>query len=111
MYGIYLRWEMDANGTWFYEIGEIKVEGFVFESGVIRAGLSHLKELEKKKMDELQTELNDVNRSIEQLLLAPQHIEEINPEQDTLNVLLGRHAEIVDLLDYPPREERNKDFD
>lgn len=109
MYGLRLRWEIDADGSWFYTIGEVKVDGFWCESAAIKAGLNHLKRLEQQKMDELQAELKDVERSIHHILMGVQHIGEPVFMQDVaLDVLLQRKAEITELLEYP---ELSDNFD
>lgn len=110
MYGIFLHWERDADGTWCFTVGEEKVEGFWAESSAIRAGFKRLKELEAKKMEELEMELLDVSRSIEDIFLAPQHIGELSAGVE-LNVLLARQNELRDTLDFPPDEERDRQFD
>lgn len=106
MYGVHLYWERDADGSWFFVIGKELVDGFLTESAVIRAGLKRLKELEQEKMEELELELMDVDRSIEKLLMAPQHIGENQMGDWELEDLRNRHKELKDLLEYPPIRER-----
>lgn len=107
MYGIRLYWEMDADGSWFYTIGELKVTGFWCESAAYRAGLRQLKTMEKKMLEDLEAELIDVNRCIDQIIMAPQHIGELSYDSSSLESLMGRRTEIVKLLENPFEDNDN----
>lgn len=110
MYGIRLYWEIDADGSWFYTIEDVKITGFWCESAAIKAGQHHLKQLEKKKMEELQAELADIDRNIEQLIRAPQHIGELTYDMSSLDSLLERRGKVLELLEYPS-EGSDNNFD
>lgn len=106
---MYLYWIRDADGSWSYVISDTTIietkTGFRFEFTAIKAGLTNLKQRKQRKMEELQQELNDVNRSIEQVLFGKSNHIGVSPTQETQNELDFLYARRKNIKEIMPNYE------